>query len=295
MVYFIAFLAPFFYGLSVFIESFLSLAVFKRPLVMLFFVSLTNALFVPLVLFFGWPSVPSFQSLLFYVVIACIDITYLYPYYVALKKTDTSIVSALFSLGKIFVPILSFILLKDILTVTQYIGFFIIIGGSVILNKKRSQKLHINKAFYLMFVSSFLLALRICVVKFVLQIDGNFVNVLIYPNLISGLIPFLFLLSVPNRKEIKKKVRIYKQQFKLFVLIEFLTFWAVLSSTAALSRLSPVISTAIEATEPLFVLLIITIFNFYGFVRVKEKEKIWKKIVCFISIIIGVVLTCFSD
>ena len=125
--YFISFLAPFFYASSVVIESFLSLAVFKRPLVMLFFVSLTNALFTPFVLFLGFPTIPSLQSWGIYLLIAIIDIGYLYPYYMALKKTDTSIVSSLFSLGKIFVPVLAFILLKDTLTLPQYIGFFIII------------------------------------------------------------------------------------------------------------------------------------------------------------------------
>ena len=128
--YFVAFLAPLFYAMSVVIESFLSLAVFKRPIVMLFFVSLTNALFTPLVLLMGWPTVPTFESVLMYGLIGVIDVAYLYPYYMALKKTDVSIVSSLFALGKIFVPVLAFILLRDSLTIAQYIGFFIIIFTS---------------------------------------------------------------------------------------------------------------------------------------------------------------------
>jgi len=293
--YLLAFLAPLFYAISVIIESFLSLAVFKRPLVMVFFASLTNALFTPLVLFMGFPTIPSLESIGFYILIAIIDISYLYPYYVALKKTDTSVVSSLFALGKIFVPILAFILLQDSLTIPQYIGFFLIIGTSSILNKKTHSVFHLNQAFYQMFLSSLLLALRICLVKLVILLDANFVNVLIYPNLISGLLPFTFLLSVHNKYAIKRRLPAYRQQFKFFFFIEFLTFVAVSASTIAVSHLSPVICTAIEATEPLFVLGIALLINATGLFHFREKIGLIKKIICFVLMIIGIILTCFTN
>ena len=293
-VYFIAFLAPLFYATSVVIESFLSLSVFKRPIVMLFFVSLTNALFTPLILTFGTPSIPEIYSIYIYFIIACIDIAYLYPYYVSFKKTDTSVISSLFSLGKIFVPCLSFILLRDVLSVSQYIGFAIIIFTSLLLNWQSNVKFRINKAFYLMFLSSFLLACRICLAKYAIETDHNVVNVLLYPNLISGLIPFSFLLFGNNMKEIKQKFRVYKKQFRFFVVIEFVTFLAVTTSTIALEYLSPTISTAIEATEPLFVLGIISLIRPYSSFSFKEQENSFKKIICFLFIIIGVVLTCLE-
>ncbi|MBR6412181.1 MAG: DMT family transporter [Alphaproteobacteria bacterium] len=292
MTYIIAFLSPLFYALSVIIESFLSLAVFKKPIVMLFFVSLTNALFVPLVLCLGTPTLPDGYSWLIYCLIACIDICYLYPYYKALKKTDTSIVSSLFALGKIFVPILAFILLQDKLETRQYIGFVIIILASAFLNKKSQDKFRLNQAFYLMFLSSFLLALRICIVKYVLWRDNNYINVLIYPNLISGLIPFTFLVLKQNRREISRRIASYRRRFKFFVVIEFLTFLAVSCSTIALSKLSPVISTAIEATEPLFVLSLAMIVNATRIYHFRENTGLFKKICCFILIILGIVLTC---
>jgi len=292
MMYFIAFLSPLFYALSVVIESFLSVSVFKKPIVMLFFVSLTNALFVPVVLFLGMPTWPGGESWGIYTLIACIDICYLYPYYKALKKTDTSIVSSLFALGKIFVPVLSFVILQERLAFSQYVGFMIIILASAFLNKKSRDKFHLNQAFYLMFLSSFLLALRICMVKYVLEADDNYVNVLIYPNLISGLIPFTFLIFSQNRREIKKQAATYRERFKFFMVIEFLTFLAVSCSTIALSKLSPVISTAIEATEPLFVLTIAMVVNRIGIYRFRTSIGVWKKVCCFILIILGIVLTC---
>ena len=292
ITYLIAFLSPLFYASSVVIESFLSLAVFKKPIVMLFFVSLTNALFVPLVLFLGFPTIPDVYSCFIYALIACIDICYLYPYYKAFKKTDTSIVSSLFALGKIFVPVMAFVVLHERLELSQYIGFIIIILASAMLNKKANDKFRFNQAFYLMFLSSFLLALRICIVKYVLETEQNYINVLIYPNLISGLIPFTFLISAQNRRDIGRRVASYRKRFKYFVIIEFLTFLAVSCSTIALAKLSPVVSTAIEATEPLFVLLIAMIVNAIGFYQFREKTGILKKVCCFILIILGIVLTC---
>ena len=262
---------------------------------MLFFVSLTNALFVPLVFLLGIPTWPSGHSWFIYTLIACIDICYLYPYYKALKKTDTSIVSSLFSLGKIFVPVLAFIILRERLALSQYVGFIIIILASAFLNKNPSDKFRFNNAFYLMFLSSFLLALRICIVKYVLEEEHNYINVLIYPNLISGLIPFTFLIFAQNRHAIGRRVASYRKRFKFFIGIEFLTFLAVTCSTIALSKLSPVISTAIEATEPLFVLTIALAVNMTGVYRFREKTGFWKKVFCFILIILGIVLTCGKD
>ena len=127
MIYLIAFLSPFFYALSVLIESFLSLGIFKKPATMCFYASLTNALFVPLMFYFGTPTWPEMRFWIVYILLAMIDIAYLYPYYIALKNTDTSVVSSLFSIGKVFVPLLSFCVLGDVLSPVQYLGFFIVI------------------------------------------------------------------------------------------------------------------------------------------------------------------------
>ena len=86
MLYLIAFFAPCFYALSILIESLLSLNIFKKPATMCFFVSLTNSLFVPLIFLLDFPSIPTIQSIIVYIILALLDIIYLYPYYMALKK-----------------------------------------------------------------------------------------------------------------------------------------------------------------------------------------------------------------
>ena len=79
---------------------------------MIFYISLMNAVFVPLVMFLGWPSVPSTAAIVCYVLLAFLDIVYLYPYYTAMKVIDTSIVAALFSLGQITIPVMTYLWLR---------------------------------------------------------------------------------------------------------------------------------------------------------------------------------------
>ena len=289
MIYIIAFLSPLFYALSVLIESFLSLDIFKKPVTMCFYASLTNALFVPLMFYFGTPIWPKGYLWIVYTLLAIIDITYLCPYYIALKKTDTSVVSSLFAIGKIFVPLLSFCFLGDILTPLQYLGFFIVISASAVLNMNKGFTLRFNQAFYWMFLSSFLLSCRVILAKYALTQDGIWVNAIVFPNLISGAMVFLFLLVKNFRPDIKKHLRPYVKKLPLFIANEFVYFLAILTSIYALSKLSPVISSAIEATEPLFLLSFVALARpLYHFKEFKISFS--KKIICFLLIILGITL-----
>ena len=292
MLYLIAFFAPCFYALSILIESLLSLNIFKKPATMCFFVSLTNSLFVPLIFLLDFPSIPTIQSIIVYIILALLDIIYLYPYYMALKKTDTSIVSALFTIGKIFVPILSYILLKDVLRPVQYIGFFIIIFASILLTlqEKSISLFRINRAFYLMLIASFLWSVRMILTKYVLTIDSTWVNTIIYPNLISGILVLFCLASNKLRSDIQKHAIAYLHKFKIFVLNEFISFLALVSTVYALLQLSPVVSAAIEATSPLFLLIFISILSLTCHKRFYEYHVTTsKKILCFALIILGVI------
>ena len=54
---FIAVLSPFFYASAVLIESMLSNNTFKRQTTMIFYISLMNIVFLPLILIFGFPTI----------------------------------------------------------------------------------------------------------------------------------------------------------------------------------------------------------------------------------------------
>jgi len=293
MLYFIAFLAPFFEALSDLIESLLSNKTFKHQTTMIFYISLMNFVFLPLVLFLGMPTIPVKESLWFYFMLAVIDVAYLYPFYSAMKVIDTSIVSALFALGEVIVPVLSYFVLDDILSLHQYIGFAIILMASVALSMKSAKIPKLNRAFYYMLFASFLLSLRVIVVKCTMNIEGNWVNLVVYPNMISGILPFSLLFIQKYRKDILKNFPPYLKKFKIFALDEFICFLTLVCSTYALDNLSPVVSSGINAMRPIFLLLTGAILLYLYKIPLKEKitpRILVKKIFFFILMILGVIL-----
>ncbi|HCU59287.1 MAG TPA: hypothetical protein DIC64_04830 [Alphaproteobacteria bacterium] len=293
MILFIAFLSPFFEALSDMIESLLSNRTFKHQATMIFYVSMMNFVFVPLVLFLGMPTIPAKESLWFYLILAVIDVAYLYPFYSAMKVIDTSIVSALFSLGQVIVPILSYLVLNDVLTLHQYIGFAIIIMASVALSMKSTKIPKLNRAFYYMVFASFLLSLRVIVVKCTMNLEGNWINLVMYPNMISGILPLGLLFITKYRKDIVKNFPPYLKRFRLFALDEFICFLGLVCSTYALDNLSPVVSSAINSMRPIFLLLTGAFLLYFYKIPLKEKitpRMLVKKIFFFILMILGVIL-----
>lgn len=289
----IAFLAPAFGATACIIESRLSNCTFKRQTTMIFYISLMNCVFLPLVFVFGMPSMPTWQSLLCYTGLALIDVLYLYPFYTALKVIDSSIVAALFSLGQITIPLMSFLFLGEVLSLTQYIGFIVIIMASVALSIKGTRIPKLSRAFYYMVFASLLRAIYAILEKYVLIEDSNWVNMVVYPNLISGLIPFLFFFHKKWRRDIVKNFPPYLDKFKIFAVNEFICFLEVVAQVYGMSGLSPVVSSSIGATEPIFLLgfcyFMLKKYN----IPLNEKistQVLMKKLFCFVLIILGVIL-----
>ena len=94
---------------------------------------------------FGTPTLPSLTVIF---IVGAIDVFYQIPYYIALRKVDTLITVALFSLGKVSVPILAYFIVGEKLSIMQYVGFGIILLSSFLLNFNRKQ-LKLNIAFFL--------------------------------------------------------------------------------------------------------------------------------------------------
>ncbi|MDR1694461.1 MAG: EamA family transporter [Lactobacillaceae bacterium] len=289
----ISFLRPFFFSLANIIEGKLANTTFKKTTTMIFYISLMNFAFLPLLLFLGRPTIPSFEVFCMLAFIGAVETTYLYPYYMAVKKIDVSIVTALFSLGQISIPIMSFFILGEKLLPTQYLGFFIIIITSIILSIDNLKMPKLNKAFYYMTGVSLLLSFYMIVEKNILNIDDNWINVAFYPTLISGLIPSVFLLKKDCRKDIVKAFPLYKKNFKLMTLNELICFGAIVATAYGLSGLSPVVLASIAATVPIFTLVISYIltkaFNVYC-IETLTKKIVSKKLACFCFIIAGVAL-----
>ena len=152
-----AFLCPLFHAVSNIVDAHLSNKVFRKLLTLIFYNCLTNFLAAPMVLIFGWPQWYGWEIMSVLAVVGIIDVLYQIPYYEALRRGDTSVIAAWFSLGYVLVPVLAYFMVDERLGVVQYVGFGIIIAASVVLNIENPRKIRINKAFYLMLLSSFLL------------------------------------------------------------------------------------------------------------------------------------------
>lgn len=219
-----AFGMPIFAAMAVIIESHLSNRTFKHPTTMVFYVSISNALFLPLLLFLGTPTMPSPEVWGCYLILAAIYIGYLYPYYLAMKVIDPSIVAALFALGQVSVPLLSYFWLGDKLDFAQYVGFAVIILSSVALSIKGRKIPKLNRAFYYMVLASLLVAFAEVLKKYTLIEDLSWINLAIFPGAISGMIPLAFLLVKPWRKDIVRNFPPYLKKCRLFVVNEFICF-----------------------------------------------------------------------
>ena len=124
-----ALLEPILHGLANVIDNHFTNNLFKRTTTLVFFASFTNLLFLPIILILDFPTLITISQIPFFIILGLTGIGYLYPYYKALQNDDTSVVVSLFSLGKVFVPLLAFLLVGEILNTTQYLGFFEMFSG----------------------------------------------------------------------------------------------------------------------------------------------------------------------
>ena len=114
---------------------------------LIFYATITNIIIIPFLFLFGTPTLPSWPSLTVIFIVAVIDVFYQIPYYIALRKVDTSIMVVLFSLGEVSVPILAYFIVDEKLSLIQYTEFGIIFLSSFLLNFDRKQ-LKLNVAFF---------------------------------------------------------------------------------------------------------------------------------------------------
>lgn len=292
-ILFVALLAPFFSSFANIIECKLSNNIFKHPATMIFYISLMNCLFMPLLLFFGIPTLPAPGAVPFYFLLAFIDVAYLYPYYKAMKVIDMSIVSALFSLGQITIPIMTYLFLDERLRESQYAGFLLIIAASIVLSINDFKMPKLNRAFYYMVFVSLLRAFYVVLQKYTFKEDDNWINLIIYVNIFSFLLPFLLFLHKKSAERIRSTFAEYRKNTKVFCLNEFLCFLGGAAAVYALSKLSAVTSSAINATAPIFMLFISLALKKMFDIRVKETitpHIMIKKLICFVVIIAGVVM-----
>ena len=285
-----AFLCPLFHAVSNIVDAHLSNKVFRRLPTLIFYNCLTNFLAAPMVLIFGWPQWYGWEIMSVLAVVGIIDVLYQIPYYEALRRGDTSVIAAWFSLGYVLVPVLAYFMVDERLGVVQYVGFGIIIAASVVLNIENPRKIRINKAFYLMLLSSFLLSLQAVLYKYALE-RADWVSTVFYSALFSTLTVFGFLAPRIARLNIKANFPRYKAKFYVFGLNEVVNQIGSIAFVFAMSQLPVVVVESVNSTQPLFVLAVGA--GLYALFGDKFKEDVssfhlLRKSICFLFITVGV-------
>lgn len=288
-----SFLAAFLYGITNMIDSHISNGMFKRVATVTFYNGCFNFMGALIVLiFFGLPHALDLSSLLILLSLGLINVLYTVPYYHALRKTDTSVIAASFSIGYGFVPILAFFVVGEVLKLPQYIGFFIIIIFSLILNVESWKKFKINAGFYLMCLSSLLLATQLVLFKYALE-NISWITTAFYMSLFTACFIFCILFFSSFRGDIKEDFFVFKSNVKLLVLNTLFFEVANICSIFALISVPVVVYEGIRSSQSIMVLVLSALIACHGFCPITEttnKVEIAKKLICFIFIIIGVIL-----
>ncbi len=301
--YFFAFLAPALWALSNHIDKYILSRYLKNGVIgalvifggiIGFIFSLGVFIFVPHKLL-----ALSFINEIIIVFNGALLIIALIPYYYALSKDETSIVTPLYQTIPIFSYLLGFFILGERISPIQiFAGFLIIIGALIISLNLDSSKIKIKKdVFFLMMLSSFLVALYFLIFKFV-AIHENFWGTTFWEYIGVVFIGIFLFIFIGNYR--RQFLKILKENSISIISInglnEVITIGSKLLVNYA-SILAPLaLVTVANGFQPFFVFLygiLLTLF-FPSFAKEKiNKKYILQKSFAIIIMFIGMYLLIF--
>lgn len=289
----VAFIGPMAHAVSNIFDAAVSGTVFKRISTTIFYVNLTNILGILCLPLFGPIHLLPLAAWILVGLLAVINIGYQFPYFAALNRTDTSVVAALFQIEKVFIPVWAFLIVGEVLHPIQYLGFGIIILFSLLLNISRKTNIKINSGFWLMCLVGIMLSFEGTFYKALLE-HTDWVSAAFWVAVISFVMQFMMIFIRTTRQDIVKSFGKYRRRFGTFVFMEFFDQLGAFSPIFALSLIPVVVESGIQSVQPIFVAL-------YGLILAKVFGKRFhedisrgvmiKKMLCFVMISVGVVMT----
>jgi drug/metabolite transporter (DMT)-like permease len=294
ITYLIALISPAAHGAGNIIDAHMATKVFTRESTLAFYFSITNFLFLPTLFLFGMPKIVSAESFLLLGIISAISVLYMFPYFRAYKELDTSTVQALFSLGRIAIPVLAFFVIGETLSFRQYVAFAIIIAASLALSYTPAKgRIKISTGFWMMAFVAIILAIASVLEKKALN-SITWIDAVFWIAVFSNITVIMFLLHGRMRRDIIKMMPEYFRNFHRFMVIELLNTAACFASMYALSLLPVTIKKSLNSTQPLFTLMWIKTVPWLSKGQPNEdfsRRAVIKKIVLYTIIIGGIVLT----
>lgn len=288
----IAFLNPILHAWSNVIDTYLTNKLVRSVWSLGFFTGVFSFIFLPIVILIQRPEMPPIHLLPYFFLIGAIEIFYLFPYYKALQKADTSVVASMFSLGKFLIPVLSFFVVGEVLHVSQYVGFFLIVIPSMLLTLNKTDKIRLDASFFYMLFSSSILAVEAVTYKYLFE-SVSWSTVVVSTTCFSFLIVLCFLFIPSVRRNLFHQISQLRPVVGLFTLNEFFAFAGNIVSPYVVSLVPVTLAKSIESFQPFFVLVYAVIFHrfFPGvFQETVDRRTVAKKFILFGCMVAGVVL-----
>ena len=290
----LALLAPALWGVANTIDSELINQRFTGVYPILVFSTLLNLIFLPVIFLFAMPELPTLHLLPYFVIIGALDTVYRYPYYKALKADETSIVTALWSLGRIFVPLLAFLVVGEKLQPLHYVAFFLIVlAGSLLTLKGSFKEMRVNSSLYWMILAAFLTSCETVIWKLLFE-QTTWSTGFLWSGLLGSLPIVLATLCVPVlRRQVQSQVGAFHATIIPLAIEEAFTFVAGMIYTLALSLAPATLVNGVGSVQPFIVLFYAFILQ--KFTKYKPKEEVAtcsviKKVVLFAVMAVGIVL-----
>lgn len=278
----IAILAPLLWGITNFIDKFLISKHFQSNTGTLIIYSSLIGLPVAILIAIFKPQVLSlnFITAIFIILNSFLYISYLFPYFKALSKADTSVVVSIFQTCPVFSYFLALLVLKETLSRIQIVGSLLIILGAIgiSLNIKKG-KIHLTREVLLLqLLASFIIALNYLFFKFfAIQLDFWTVSFWQYLGFVLfGLIILTFVKSY-RRDFLSSFKNNSKEIIGLNTINETLNITATIIFTFATLLAPLAIVWVINGFQPVFVFLIGVLLTL--FFPHLIKEDITKKII----------------
>lgn len=266
---------------------------FNKPIIYTFFSGFFFALPLLAIPYFGIEVVSLRQAVL--ALICGILYTYsLIPYYYALFDEEVSRVMPVWQITPLFVLVLSYFFIGEVLTQTKLAAFALLLAGSILVSIRKTKGMfRLNKAFYLMAVSAFLFAIQYVLAKYV-YMNQSYINGFLWIRMGSALaiIPLFFVFSY--RAALFKTLKNASRQVIFAAAASgILALAGIILINYAISLNSVSLISAMEGIQILFVLILAAILSkWYPGILKEElgKKTLLIKIIAIVIIIAGVYL-----
>jgi uncharacterized membrane protein len=240
------------------------------PLVYVLVISATSLMPLVTLVFFHITPLP-LGILAFTILVGFVRIYYTLPYFKALMVEEVSRVIPLLQLTPVFVLILSSLVLHEALRPQDYVAFGLLVLGGTLFAIRLTSGIRISLAFYLMILSSFLLALYSVALKYLFSVQ-DFYTIFIWVQIAGFITFFQFIPFKPFRSSLITTYKITSRQIGVILIAEqAVAYVSVFAYNYAIAHGPITLISSVGATQPLFVLLFATILS-YRFPRVLREE-----------------------